>query len=94
MPKLCYGTAWKKDKSADLVYRALKAGFRGIDTAAQPKHYNEAGVASGFRQAVSEGLVKRQDVFVSHPSTVFDSKSVLTIILGTNQVHSHQWPKQ
>lgn len=65
MPKLVYGTAWKKDETARLVYAALKAGFRGIDTAAQPKHYNEQGVAAGFKKAVLEGIVKREDVFVS-----------------------------
>ncbi|TQS32036.1 hypothetical protein Golomagni_07665 [Golovinomyces magnicellulatus] len=75
MPKFCYGTAWKKDKSADLVYRALKAGFRGIDTAAQPKHYNEQGVASGFRKAVSEGIVTRQDVFVQTKFTPVSGQS-------------------
>ncbi|ATY64615.1 aldo-keto reductase (AKR) [Cordyceps militaris] len=64
MPKLVYGTAWKKDRTTDLVYTALKTGFRGIDTAAQPKHYNEQGVAAGFKRAVSEGIVKREDVFI------------------------------
>ncbi|PQK17061.1 hypothetical protein BB8028_0007g02600 [Beauveria bassiana] len=64
MPKLVYGTAWKKDETARLVYAALKAGFRGIDTAAQPKHYNEQGVATGFKKAVLEGIVKREDVFI------------------------------
>lgn len=64
MPKLVYGTAWKKERTADLVYTALKAGFRGIDTAAQPKHYDEAGVAAGFKKAIAEGIVKREDVFV------------------------------
>ncbi|KAJ6789590.1 hypothetical protein PWT90_09484 [Aphanocladium album] len=64
MPKLVYGTAWKKDATANLVYTALKTGFRGIDTAAQPKHYNEPGVAAGFKRAVSEGLVKREDIFI------------------------------
>lgn len=64
MPKLVYGTAWKKEKTADLVYAALKAGFRAVDTAAQPKHYNEEGVAVGVKRAVDEGIVKRQDLFV------------------------------
>jgi diketogulonate reductase-like aldo/keto reductase len=64
MPKLVYGTAWKKERTADLVYRALKSGFRGIDTAAQPKHYQEEGVGAGLRRAVTEGLVKREDIFV------------------------------
>jgi diketogulonate reductase-like aldo/keto reductase len=65
IPRLIYGTAWKKMATADLVYAALKNGFRGIDTAAQPKHYDEAGVAAGVKRAVSEGLVKRQEIFVS-----------------------------
>jgi hypothetical protein len=38
---LQYGTAWKKDRTADLVAKAIKAGFRHIDTACQPRHYNE-----------------------------------------------------
>jgi hypothetical protein len=48
IPKIVYGTAWyvpspapltprKKERTADLVYAALKAGFRGVDTACQPK---------------------------------------------------------
>ena len=39
--KIFYGTAWKKDRTKDLVYQAIKSGFRAIDTACQPKHYNE-----------------------------------------------------
>jgi diketogulonate reductase-like aldo/keto reductase len=44
IPNIFYGTAWKKTKTAELVESALKLGFRGIDTACQPKHYNEHGV--------------------------------------------------
>lgn len=40
IPQLFYGTAWKKGKTAELVELALRTGFRGIDTACQPKHYN------------------------------------------------------
>ena len=40
IPPVFYGTAWKKDKTAQLVTLALKNGFRAIDTACQPKHYN------------------------------------------------------
>lgn len=39
MPNMLYGTAWKQHRTAELVTQALKAGFRGIDTAAQPRHY-------------------------------------------------------
>ena len=64
IPKLVYGTAWKKEQTADLVYKALKNGFRGVDTAAQPKHYNEIGVGEGVRKAISDGIIKREDLFV------------------------------
>lgn len=42
-----YGTAWKKDMTADYVTQAVLAGFQGIDTACQPRHYREdlVGVA-------------------------------------------------
>lgn len=33
MPPMIFGTAWKKEQTADLVKQALVAGFRGIDTA-------------------------------------------------------------
>ncbi|KAI1431845.1 putative aldo-keto reductase [Xylaria sp. CBS 124048] len=64
MPRLLYGTAWKKDATADLVFRALKAGFRGVDTAAQPRHYNEPLVGAGIKRAISEGLVRREELFI------------------------------
>lgn len=50
-PAVFYGTAWKKEKTADLVELALRKGFRGIDTACQPKHYNEKGVGDGIARA-------------------------------------------
>jgi diketogulonate reductase-like aldo/keto reductase len=64
IPKLVYGTAWKKDRTADLVYQALKAGFRGIDTAAQPRHYQENLVGDGIRRAINEGIVNREELYV------------------------------
>lgn len=67
IPTLIYGTAWKKERTADLVYQAIKAGFRAIDTAAQPKHYQEDLVGDGVRRAIAEGIVRREDLFVSRP---------------------------
>jgi diketogulonate reductase-like aldo/keto reductase len=63
MPGLLYGTAWKKERTAALVERALSAGFRGIDTACQPKHYDEAGVGTGMAAALRRGLT-REELFV------------------------------
>jgi len=63
MPILVYGTAWKKDKTADLVALALEKGFRGIDTACQPKHYNEPLVGEGLQRSYAKDL-KREDLFI------------------------------
>lgn len=57
MPRLVYGTAWKAERTAALVEAALRAGFRGIDTAAQPKHYDESGVGAGLAEV---GLPREQ----------------------------------
>ncbi|MEZ4872620.1 MAG: aldo/keto reductase [Bdellovibrionales bacterium] len=63
MPAIVYGTAWKEDRTADLVEAALDCGFRGIDTACQPKHYNEPGVGEGIQRALNKGL-NREDLFI------------------------------
>ena len=65
---MMYGTAWKKGRTADLVYEAIKAGFRGIDTAAMKKHYDEELTGEGIRRAIREGIVSRKDLFVNPPS--------------------------
>jgi hypothetical protein len=65
LPVLIYGTAWKKERTSDLVYKALCAGFRAVDTAAQPKHYREDLVGAGIRRAIQEGVVRREDIYVS-----------------------------
>ena len=64
VPAFLYGTAWKKDKTADLVYQAICSGFKGIDTAAQPKHYREDLVGEGIRRALSEDRISRDDLFI------------------------------
>ena len=67
MPRMMYGTAWKKERTAELVYLAIKAGFRGIDTAAMGKHYREDLAGEGIRRAIGEGIARRQDIYVSSP---------------------------
>lgn len=60
IPRIIYGTAWKKDKTAALVEQAIALGFRGIDTACQPKHYNEAGVGDGVAACLNRVLDRSQ----------------------------------
>jgi diketogulonate reductase-like aldo/keto reductase len=59
-----YGTAWKEERTAGLVEQALRAGFRGIDTANQRRHYFEAGVGEGLAAAYRAGIVTREDLFL------------------------------
>lgn len=63
-PPFLYGTAWKEDETRRLTLLAIRQGFRGIDTANQRKHYHEAGVGAGIADAVAEGLVTRDDLFL------------------------------
>ena len=51
MPCIIYGTAWKKERTAELVAKALQAGFRGFDTACQPRHYDEPAVGEALRRS-------------------------------------------
>ncbi len=68
VPGLLYGTAWKEEATESLVFGALTAGFRGLDTANQRKHYDEAGVGRGIARAVAGGL-SRDDLFVQSKFT-------------------------
>jgi diketogulonate reductase-like aldo/keto reductase len=56
IPRLLYGTAWKKGDTGRLVAMALEEGFRGIDTACQPRHYDEPGVGAGIAAALGASL--------------------------------------
>ena len=73
MPPMIYGTAWKKERTAELVYDAVKSGFRGIDTACQPKHYHEIGVGQALQRLASEGIT-RESLFVQTKYTPVDGQ--------------------
>ena len=64
VPRMVYGTAWKEAQTAPLVAAALRAGFRGIDTANQRKHYHEAAVGEAVQAALKDGLVRREELFL------------------------------
>ena len=62
---IIYGTAWKEERTATLVEKAVRAGFRYIDTANQPKHYNEAGVGEGIANALKRVPgIRRSDITI------------------------------
>src|SRR5580704_11274327 len=64
VPRFLYGTAWKEDATQRLTELALEQGFRGIDTANQRRHYDEAGVGQAIAAAIARGLVVRDDLFL------------------------------
>ena len=64
MPVLGLGTWTQDDETAEKsVYEALKDGYRLIDTA---QYYgNETGVGKGIQKAIDDGIVTREEVFVT-----------------------------
>ncbi|KAJ9148879.1 NAD(P)H-dependent pentose reductase [Pleurostoma richardsiae] len=64
MPIVGFGI-WKvpKDKTADAVYNAIKLGYRQIDGAYDYMNSREAG--EGVRRAIKDGLVKREEIFIT-----------------------------
>ncbi|KAG7369294.1 aldo/keto reductase [Nitzschia inconspicua] len=73
-PHLVYGTAWKKDDTAKYVHDAIQAGFRFIDTACQPKHYNEKGVGFGWTSAAQELGLTRADLWIQTKFTPYSGQ--------------------
>ncbi len=70
-PTFIYGTAWKKDATAGLVLAAVRAGFRAIDTANQPKHYSESLIGDALSKLAAEG-VSRDSLFLQTKFTPLD----------------------
>lgn len=64
MPVLGLGTWTQDNDTAEAsVYTAIREGYRLIDTA---RYYgNEQGVGKGVLRAIAEGLVKREDIFIT-----------------------------
>lgn len=83
-PRLTYGTAWKKERTSDLVYKAVRAGFRHIDTACQPKHYNEPGVGQGWSSAANDLGLKREDFWLQTKYTSLNGQDPTRIPYDRN----------
>jgi D-xylose reductase len=64
MPVVGFGL-WKVTKSscAETVYSAIKAGYRLFDGAGDYGNEKEAG--QGVRRAITEGIVKREELFIT-----------------------------
>lgn len=68
---LIYGTAWKGLQTRDLVVEALRLGFRALDTACQPRCYNESHVGDGLAQC-SRQCISRDDLYLQTKFTPYE----------------------
>lgn len=74
LPPILYGTAWKEDLTATFTAAALQAGFRGIDTANQRKHYCEAAVGNATADAIATGHLERGELYLQTKFTRRDAQ--------------------
>lgn len=89
IPRIIYGTAWKKDRTAALVEQAIGQGFRGIDTACQPKHYNEAGVGEGVSACLQRGM-ERSELYLQSKFTSLSGQDPMRVPYDPNAGLSEQ----
>jgi diketogulonate reductase-like aldo/keto reductase len=73
VPSFMYGTAWKKEATKALVELAVASGFRGIDTANQLIHYEEALVGEALQALAKQGI-KRDTLFLQTKFTPVDGQ--------------------
>lgn len=73
LPSFMYGTAWKKEATAQLVQLAVASGFTAIDTANQLIHYQEALVGEAL-QALEKKGIKRETLFLQTKFTSVDGQ--------------------
>lgn len=64
MPAVGFGL-WKiaRDDTADMVFNAIKTGYRHLDSAAD--YGNEKQAGEGIRRALAEGLCTREDLWIT-----------------------------
>lgn len=82
---MLYGTAWKKEKTTALVLQAFQAGFQGVDTACQPKHYQENLVGNALHNVFTSGTMKREDVWIQTKYTSLDGQDPARIPYDRNK---------
>ncbi|KAH8897141.1 Aldo/keto reductase [Thozetella sp. PMI_491] len=64
VPAIIYGTAFKFEQTSALVEAALKAGFRGIDTAGSASAYREKLVGDAIKAVLASGEVGREELYI------------------------------
>ena len=99
VPSIGIGTAFMTSDIADIIYSSIKDGTRLIDTAS--RYGSEEGVGKGIKRAIEEGIVKREDLFITtklgkHEMTEAEEaiiRSLKTLQLDYIDLYLLHWPK-
>lgn len=83
MPILGFGTMRVKNLP-ELIPEVIRTGYRLIDTAAN--YDNEREVGEGIRRAVSEGIVKREELFITSKMQILSDGAKNTPIAVENSL--------
>ena len=99
VPAVGLGTAFMTSDISEVVYSSIKDGTRLIDTAS--RYGSEEGVGKGIKRAIDEGLVKREDLFITtklgnneitEPEEAI-KRSLKTLGLDYVDLYLEHWPK-
>ena len=99
IPTVGLGTAFMTVDISEIVYSSIKDGTRLIDTAS--KYGSEEGVGKGIKRAIDEGIVKREDLFVTTKLANYEitdpeaaiKRSLKTLGLDYIDLYLEHWPK-
>ena len=63
IPSIGIGTALMTSDISEVIYSSIKDGTRLIDTAS--RYGSEEAIGKGIKRAIEEGIVKREDLFIT-----------------------------
>lgn len=97
IPRIGLGTS-KIDNPGTVVYEAIKDGLRLIDTA--ERYETEEELGQGIKQAIDEGIVKREDLYIitklwvdaKHEPEVALNRSLKRLKLDYVDLYLDHWP--
>ena len=73
LPRLLYGTAWRANRTGELVEKAIKSGFTGIVTGGEGRNYNEKLVGQAVSKTIKDGVTSREKLFIQTSFAVMSS---------------------
>ena len=99
IPSVGLGTAYMTTDISEIIYSSIKDGTRLIDTAAV--YGSEEGVGKGVKKAIKEGIIKREDLFITTKLSKYEmtnpesciKKSLKNLDMDYIDLYLIHWPK-